>query len=159
MVCKLGSCSSVSPLRATSWRRTSGAGQAANQARGAKGGVGPDVVGDEVLDVVEQARQVELNGLTSPAGGGVLAGDSGTAFVQGLAKGVPSPAEEQVGLALSQAESRHGFRQVATASRSPGESVSGTPNQVNDFGSQIHGRASCQWAAGIVQTSPGKAIP
>src|SRR5207248_1853849 len=116
------------------------------------------VVLDEVLDVVEQAGQVELDGLTSAAGGGVLAGDAGAALVQGLADGVPAPTEQEVGLTLPQAKGLHGIRHVAAACWPPGEGVGGSPNQVNHFGSKIHRTTSYPSAAGILELSLGKVI-
>jgi hypothetical protein len=136
-----------------------GGGQAAIQAGGPESRVGLDVVLDEVRDVVEEAGEVALDGFASATGSGVLAGDAGAAFVEGLAEGLACPAEEELGLALPQAEGSDGVGQVAAAGRTPREGRGGTPNQVNDFGSKIHGRASCQWAAGIVQKGLEEAIP
>ena len=81
-----------------------GSGEAAEQAGGPERGVGLDVVRDEVAEVVEEARQVELGGLAPAARGGVLAGEAGAALVHRLAKGVPPPAEKEIGLALPQVQ-------------------------------------------------------
>src|SRR3954467_8488284 len=48
-----------------------GGGKPAVEAGGAEGRVGLDVVLDDILDVLEQAGQMELDRLAAPTGGGV----------------------------------------------------------------------------------------
>src|SRR6266851_3190233 len=57
------------------------------------------VVLDDVLDVVEQPRQVEFGGLAAAAGEGVQAGDAATVLLERFAEGVASPAKQTLGLA------------------------------------------------------------
>jgi hypothetical protein len=134
-------------------------GQPAIQAGGAEGGVGLHVILDDVLDVRQQAGQVVLDRLAAPGGGGVQAGQPGAALVQGLAQGVPPPAEEQVRPALSQPQGADGIGHVAAPGGPPREAIGGATNQVNHFGGKIHDNPSGRFPGGIVECSPGKAIP
>ena len=119
-------------------------GQTAIQAGGAESRVGLDVVLDKIADIVEQAGEMELDRLASATGGGILASDPGTAFLQGLAKGIASPAEQEEGLALPQTKCGHGVGHVTAAGWPPGKTVSGTTNQVSYFRSKFHDITSCQ---------------
>jgi hypothetical protein len=116
--------------------------QATIQPGSTEGGIGLDVICDEVANVVEQMWRMELDGFASAAGGGVLAGDASTPFVQGFAEGIATPAEEELGLSLSQVERSNGIGHVASACWAPWEGVGSTTNQGNSFGSQIHGNIS-----------------
>jgi hypothetical protein len=92
------------------------------------------VVSDDVPDVVEQVRQVGLGRFASPGTEGVLAGDAGASFVESLADGIASPAEQTLGLTLAEIKRLQGLSDVAT-SRSPGlEQGSGLPDEVAHLG-------------------------
>ena len=74
-----------------------------------------EVILDEVLDVLEQAWQVELGGLAATAGKGVQAGNAGTLLLEGFAERVAPPAKQALGLTLAQGQSLQGLGHVATA--------------------------------------------
>ena len=54
--------------------------------------------------VVEEVWQRRLDGLTTPCGEVVQAGDAGVEFMESLAHGIPCPAQEEGGLSLAEAE-------------------------------------------------------
>ena len=95
--------------------RTSGADKPAIQPGGLEGGVGLEVVRDKIADVLEEVGQVELGRLAAAGGEVVHAGDAGVQLMQGLAKGVASPAELPFGLPLAQAERLDRFRHERAA--------------------------------------------
>ena len=73
------------------------------------------MLADEVADILKELWQVGLSGLAAAAGEVVHAGDAGVEFMQGLADGVPRPAQLAFGLALAQAERLDRFRLVTPA--------------------------------------------
>ena len=133
-----------------------GGGQAAILARGLEGGIGLGVVGDDVLDVVEQPGQPDLGGLAA-ARGGVGADDAGVPLVQGLADGIAAPAEELLGAALAEAQASDGVGDKAAALGAV-EGVGGVLEEIAELGHPLHKSASWLGEADSVQSSQDQAI-
>jgi hypothetical protein len=119
-------------------------GQPAIDARGAEGRVGLEVVLDEVADIVEQVGQMGLDGLASATGGGILASDASTVFLQGLAEGIASPPKQPEGLSLTQSKCGHGVGHITPEGWPTRKVIGGTRNQVHHFRCKFHDFTSCQ---------------
>jgi hypothetical protein len=117
-----------------------GGGEPAIQPGSLQGGVGLAVVLSQGPDVLQEVGQVVLGGLAAAAAGGG-AGDAAALLMEGLADGVAAPAEEAVGLALAEAQVRHGAGDVAAALGAD-EGVRGPLDVLAHRRAQFHGSAS-----------------
>ena len=132
-------------------------GHPAIQACGLEGRVGLEVVVDEVADVVQEVGQVDLDGLASPGGEVVEAGDAGVEFMQSLAHGIACPAQVDGRLPLTEVEGLDRLGHEPSASGTV-EGIRGLHQPRTHRRTQSHSATSCVREVGIVQNSSGRII-
>ena len=103
------------------------------------------LVVDDGLDVLQEVRQVLFGRLATTAAKGVLAGDARAAFMECLADGIPSPAEELLSLTLSQAQGGDGVGNIPTSACADRQVSSSANDQITHFRGKIHTKTSCHW--------------
>jgi hypothetical protein len=101
---------SFDELRADRGRR-----EAAIQPCGLEGGVGLEMISDQIAEILNEMGQVDLGGLAAPSGEVVPTRDAGVPFMLRLANGITRPTQLPFGLPLAQAEGFDRFRHETPA--------------------------------------------
>jgi hypothetical protein len=92
-----------------------GGRQAAIQPGGLEGGIGLEIVLNQIAEILKEMGQVELGRLTTASREVVRTGDAGVQLMLRLANRIPSPTQFAFGLPLAQAKRLDRFRDESPA--------------------------------------------